>query len=62
MIHSSKFLTKGSTSVICKYNNGTLWICIDYKLFSKATTKNRYPLLRIDDFLSDERRNDVFNF
>jgi hypothetical protein len=29
--------------------DGTLRMCVDYKALNKATVKNRYPLLRIDD-------------
>jgi len=29
--------------------DGTLRMCVDYRALNKATVKNRYPLLRIDD-------------
>ena len=32
-----------------KKKDGTLRLCIEYRLLNKVAIKNRYPLLRIDD-------------
>jgi hypothetical protein len=41
--------------------DGTLKMCIDYRAFNKATVKNRYPLLRIDDLFDRLSGAKVFN-
>jgi hypothetical protein len=40
----------GHPSFFVHKKDGTLKMCVDYRAFNKATVKNRYPLLRIDDF------------
>jgi hypothetical protein len=41
--------------------DGTLKMCVDYRAFNKATVKNRYPLLRIDDLFDRLLRAKVFS-
>ena len=39
----------GAPVLFSKKKDKTLRLCIDYRQLNKATIKNRYPLLRIDD-------------
>jgi len=39
----------GAPVLFLHKKDGMLKMCIDYKALNKATVKNRYPLLRIDD-------------
>ncbi len=41
--------------------DGTLRMCVDYRALNKATVKNRYPLLRIDDLFDRLSRAKVFS-
>jgi hypothetical protein len=36
-------------------------MCVDYQALNKATIKNRYPLLRIDDILDQSRGATIFS-
>ena len=36
--------------VLVKKKDGTMRMCIDYKLLNKNTMKNRYPIPYIDEF------------
>ena len=38
-----------SSGVICKEEDGSMGMCIDYRELNKVTIKNKYLLLRIDD-------------
>ena len=40
----------GVSVLFLKKKDGTLRLCIDYRKLNKVTIKNRYSLLRIDDF------------
>ena len=43
-----------ASSVLLVLNtDGTLQMCIDYRVLSKKTIKNRYPIPRIDDLMDD---------
>ena len=44
-----------------KKKYGTLRLCIDYRQLNKATVKNKYPLLRIDDLFDQLRGSKVFS-
>ena len=33
--------------------DGTLWMCIDYRVLNKRTIKNRYPIPRIDELIDE---------
>jgi len=39
----------GAPILFVHKKDGTLRMCVDYRVLNKATMKNRYPLLRIDD-------------
>lgn len=41
---------KGVPLLFTKKKDGTLRLCIDYRLLNKVKIKNRYSLLRIHDF------------
>ena len=39
----------GAPVLFVKKKDGSLQLCIDYRQLNKVTTKNKYPLPRIDD-------------
>ncbi|MDV3140055.1 MAG: hypothetical protein Q8765_02550 [Sweet potato little leaf phytoplasma] len=39
----------GAQVFFVKKEDGSMWMCIDYKQLNKVTIKNKYPLLWIDD-------------
>ena len=39
----------GAPMLFVKKKDGTLHMCIDYKMLNSVMVKNKYPLLRIDD-------------
>ena len=39
----------GAPILFIKKKDGSLWLCIDYRQLNRVTTKNKYPLPRIDD-------------
>ncbi|KAH9302877.1 hypothetical protein KI387_014460, partial [Taxus chinensis] len=45
----------GAPVIFVKKKDGTLRLCIDYRMLNKATIKNRYPLPRIDDLFDQMR-------
>ena len=44
-----------------KKKDGTLRMCIDYGQLNKVTTKNKYPLLRIDDLFDQLQGSSFFS-
>ena len=44
-----------------KKKNGSLRMCINYKLLNNVTVKNKYPFLRIDDLFDQLRGACVFS-
>ena len=45
----------GAPVLFVKKKDGTLWLCIDYRQLNKVTTKNKYPLPRINDLFDQMR-------
>jgi hypothetical protein len=41
----------GVLVLFVKKKDGTSKLCVDYKRLNKLIIKNKFPLLRIDDFL-----------
>nr|GEW91301.1 putative reverse transcriptase domain-containing protein [Tanacetum cinerariifolium] len=46
----------GALLLFVKKNDGSFWMCIDYQELNKLTTKNRYPLPRIDNLFDQLQR------
>ena len=42
-----------SSVVLVKKKDGTLRMCIDYRILNKRTIKNRYPIPRIDELIDE---------
>ncbi len=51
----------GALVLFVHKKDGTLRMCVDYRALNKATVKNRYPLLRIDDLFDRLLGAKVFN-
>jgi hypothetical protein len=51
----------GALVLFVHKKDGTLKMCVDYRTFNKATVKNRYPLLCIDDLFYRLLGVKVFN-
>ena len=51
----------GAPILFAKKKDKTLLLCIDYQLLNRTTTKNRYPLLRIDDLFDQLRGAKVYS-
>ena len=51
----------GAPVIFVKKKDGTLRLCIDYRMLNKATIKNRYPLPRIDDLFDQMRGASVYS-
>ena len=50
----------GAPVLFVKKKDGTLRLCIDYRLLNQVTIKNRYPLPRIDDLFDQLKTTTVF--
>nr|GEW20718.1 retrotransposon protein, putative, Ty3-gypsy subclass [Tanacetum cinerariifolium] len=59
-LHKAKFLTLGSSSLVC-LEEGSFQMCIDYRELNKLTVKNRYPLPRIDDLFDQLQGSSVYS-
>jgi hypothetical protein len=51
----------GAPVLFVKKKDGTLRLCIDYRLLNKVTIKNKYPLPRIDDLFDQLGGASVFS-
>jgi hypothetical protein len=60
-MHSSEFLTLGSTGSVCLEEDGSQRMCVDYRSLNDVTIKNKYPLPRIEDFFHQMRGASVFS-
>nr|GEW42486.1 putative reverse transcriptase domain-containing protein [Tanacetum cinerariifolium] len=60
-IYLSKFITVGSTGVVCEKKDRSFRMCIDYRELNKLTIKNRYPLPRIDDLFDQLQGSIVYS-
>ena len=50
----------GASILLVKKKDGTLILCIDYRQLKKVSTKNMYPLLRIDDLFDQLEGETMF--
>ena len=51
----------GAPVLFVKKKDGTLRLCIDYRLLNQVTIKNKYPLPRIDDLFDQLKSAGVFS-
>ena len=51
----------GEPVLFVKKKDGSLRMCIDYRLLNSVTVKNKYPLSRIDDLFDQFRGACVFS-
>ena len=51
----------GAPVLFVKKKDGSLRLCINYKQLNKVTTKNKYPLTRIDDLFDQLQRTRCFS-
>nr|GEW69254.1 hypothetical protein [Tanacetum cinerariifolium] len=51
----------GAPVLFGKKNDGSFWMCIDYRELNKLTVKNRYPLPRIDDLFDQLQGSSVYS-
>ena len=51
----------GAPVIFVKKKDGTLRLCIDYRMLNKVTIKNRYPLPQIDELFDQMKGATVFS-
>ncbi|GJT09875.1 putative reverse transcriptase domain-containing protein [Tanacetum coccineum] len=51
----------GALVLFVKKKDGSFWMCIDYHELNKLAIKNRYPLLRIDEFFDQLQGLSVYS-
>jgi hypothetical protein len=51
----------GAPVIFVKKKDGSLRLCIDYRDLNRATMKNQYPMLRIDDLFDQMNGAAVFS-
>ena len=51
----------GAPVIFVKKKDGTLRLCIDYRMLNKVTIKNRYPLPQIDELFDQMKGAKVFS-
>ena len=54
-------LSWGALVLFVRKKDGTMRLCIDYKMLNKVTIKNQYPLPRIDDLFDQMKSATVFS-
>ncbi|GJW05543.1 putative reverse transcriptase domain-containing protein [Tanacetum coccineum] len=60
-VYKTEFLTLGSPDLVCKKENGSFRMCIDYRELNKLTVKNRYLLSRIEDLFDQLQGSRVYS-
>lgn len=53
MRHIRQSKSPFASFVVLVKKNGTMCICIDYRVLNKKTIKNRYPIPRIDELIDE---------
>lgn len=51
----------GAPVLFVKKKDGSMRLCIDYRMLNKVTIKNRYPLPRIDDLFNQLKDATIFS-
>nr|GFC15591.1 putative reverse transcriptase domain-containing protein [Tanacetum cinerariifolium] len=51
----------GALVLFVKKNDGSFWMCIDYRELNKLTVKNCYPLPRIDDLFDQHQGSSIYS-
>ena len=51
----------GAPILFVKKKDGSLRLCIDYRMLNQATIKNKYPLPRIEDLFDQLQRAKIFS-
>jgi hypothetical protein len=51
----------GARVLFVEKNDGTQWMCVDYRSLNEVTIKNKYPLLRIEDLFDQMKGVGVFS-
>ncbi|CAN6462677.1 unnamed protein product [Victoria cruziana] len=51
----------GASVLFVKKKDGSMHLCMDYRMLNQVTVKNKYPLLRIDDLLDQLSGATVFS-
>jgi hypothetical protein len=50
----------GASVLFVKKKDGTLRLCIDFRQLNKVTTKNNYPMSRIDEIFDQLKDVKIF--
>ena len=59
-IRPSVFLW-GAPALFVKKKDSTMRLCVDYRQLNRATIKNKYPILRIDDLFDQLQGAAIFS-
>jgi hypothetical protein len=52
---------RGAPVLFMEKKDGTRWMCVDYRPLNEVTTKNKYPLIRIEDLFTQMKGASVFS-